>query len=50
MFHAIGKLIFDILHFQGGRCGIYGANCTEWIISMEVFVYFYMKLINDHCI
>ncbi|XP_074573623.1 long chain acyl-CoA synthetase 4-like [Curcuma longa] len=20
---------------QGGRCGIYGANCTEWIISME---------------
>ncbi|KAK1276665.1 Long chain acyl-CoA synthetase 4 [Acorus gramineus] len=20
---------------QGGRCGIYGANCTEWIMSME---------------
>ncbi|XP_073109538.1 LOW QUALITY PROTEIN: long chain acyl-CoA synthetase 4 [Elaeis guineensis] len=20
---------------QGGRCGIYGANCPEWIISME---------------
>ncbi|KAG6471238.1 hypothetical protein ZIOFF_072347 [Zingiber officinale] len=20
---------------QGGRCGIYGANCTEWVISME---------------
>ncbi|GJN00872.1 hypothetical protein PR202_ga18094 [Eleusine coracana subsp. coracana] len=20
---------------QGGRCGIYGANCTEWIISMQ---------------
>nr|XP_029119085.1 long chain acyl-CoA synthetase 4 [Elaeis guineensis]XP_029119086.1 long chain acyl-CoA synthetase 4 [Elaeis guineensis] len=23
---------------QGGRCGIYGANCPEWIISMEVLV------------
>jgi hypothetical protein len=21
---------------QGGRCGIYGANCSEWIIAMEV--------------
>ncbi|KAL9230950.1 hypothetical protein vseg_006233 [Gypsophila vaccaria] len=20
---------------QGGRCGIYGANCPEWVISME---------------
>ncbi|KAL3499226.1 hypothetical protein ACH5RR_038319 [Cinchona calisaya] len=20
---------------EGGRCGIYGANCAEWIISME---------------
>ncbi|XP_042442444.1 long chain acyl-CoA synthetase 4-like [Zingiber officinale] len=20
---------------QGGRCGIYGANCSEWVISME---------------
>ncbi|XXG82342.1 hypothetical protein AAC387_Pa10g0314 [Persea americana] len=20
---------------QGGRCGIYGANCPEWLISME---------------
>ncbi|KAF8413319.1 hypothetical protein HHK36_001297 [Tetracentron sinense] len=20
---------------QGGRCGIYGANCAEWIMSME---------------
>lgn len=20
---------------QGGRCGIYGANCSEWIISMQ---------------
>ncbi|KAL5999018.1 hypothetical protein ACLOJK_009968 [Asimina triloba] len=21
---------------KGGRCGIYGANCPEWIISMEI--------------
>ncbi|CAL9117115.1 long chain acyl-CoA synthetase 4-like [Musa acuminata AAA Group] len=20
---------------QGGRCGIYGANCPEWVVSME---------------
>ncbi|RRT65520.1 hypothetical protein B296_00041018 [Ensete ventricosum] len=20
---------------QGGRCGIFGANCPEWVISME---------------
>ncbi|PKA64426.1 Long chain acyl-CoA synthetase 4 [Apostasia shenzhenica] len=20
---------------QGGRCGVYGANCPEWVISME---------------
>jgi hypothetical protein len=21
---------------QGGRCGIYGANSPEWVISMQV--------------
>ncbi|GMQ05723.1 hypothetical protein CsSME_00050630 [Camellia sinensis var. sinensis] len=24
---------------EGGRCGIYGANCPEWIMSMEVFIF-----------
>lgn len=27
----------NILLMQGGRCGIYGANCPEWVISMEVY-------------
>ncbi|KAH0910613.1 hypothetical protein HID58_033934 [Brassica napus] len=28
---------------EGGKCGIYGANCPEWIISMEV------KLLMQAC-
>lgn len=35
VFRAIWNLTID---FQGGRCGIYGANCPEWLISMEVLV------------
>jgi hypothetical protein len=23
-----------------GRCGIYGANCPEWFIAMEVRIYY----------
>jgi hypothetical protein len=25
---------------QKGRCGIYGANCPEWFIAMEVRIYY----------
>ncbi|KAL9271915.1 Long chain acyl-CoA synthetase 4-like protein [Drosera capensis] len=31
----LGKSIRAIGVGQGGRCGIYGVNCAEWIISME---------------
>jgi len=32
------NMIFPIFSsLQGGRCGIYGVNCPEWVISMEVF-------------
>lgn len=33
----IEELTFVVmLSLQGEKCGIYGANCPEWIISMEV--------------
>lgn len=22
-------------HMQGDKCGIYGANCTRWVVSMQ---------------
>ncbi|CAA6665862.1 unnamed protein product [Spirodela intermedia] len=31
----IGTSIRSCGVYQGGRCGIYGANCPEWIMSME---------------
>uniref|UniRef100_A0A0C9RQP3 Long-chain-fatty-acid--CoA ligase n=1 Tax=Wollemia nobilis TaxID=56998 RepID=A0A0C9RQP3_9CONI len=31
----IGSAIRSCGLEEGGRCGIYGANCPEWIISME---------------
>lgn len=36
-FGSFGSLCYgDCLMWQGGRCGIYGSNCPEWIIAMEV--------------
>jgi hypothetical protein len=37
MFHG-GKSRINCLfgYLQGGRCGIYGANCPEWVVSMQV--------------
>lgn len=35
-----------LLNLQGEKCGIYGANCTEWIISMEVISSLYASLIS----
>ncbi|KAK1320622.1 Long chain acyl-CoA synthetase 4 [Acorus calamus] len=32
---SVGNSIRSCGVSQGGRCGIYGANCTEWIMSME---------------
>ncbi|XP_009786376.1 long chain acyl-CoA synthetase 4-like [Nicotiana tabacum] len=31
----VGNAIRNCGVEQGGKCGIYGANCPEWIISME---------------
>ncbi|XP_012086726.1 long chain acyl-CoA synthetase 4 [Jatropha curcas] len=31
----VGNSIRSCSVEQGGKCGIYGANCPEWIISME---------------
>ncbi|XP_052170088.1 long chain acyl-CoA synthetase 4-like [Diospyros lotus] len=31
----VGKSIRSCGVEEGGRCGIYGANCPEWIMSME---------------
>lgn len=31
----LGNAIRSIGIEKGGKCGIYGANCSEWIISME---------------
>ncbi|KAL8499699.1 hypothetical protein ACS0TY_019611 [Phlomoides rotata] len=31
----IGSSIRSCGVTQGGRCGIYGANCTRWVISMQ---------------
>ncbi|KAG1367553.1 putative Long chain acyl-CoA synthetase 3 [Cocos nucifera] len=31
----VGASIRSLGVEQGGRCGIYGSNCPEWIISME---------------
>ncbi|EHA8586362.1 Acyl-coA synthetase family protein [Cocos nucifera] len=31
----IGASIRSLGVEQGGRCGIYGSNCPEWVISME---------------
>lgn len=28
--------LVNLTLMQGGRCGIYGANCPEWIMSMQV--------------
>ncbi|KAF5774757.1 putative long-chain-fatty-acid--CoA ligase [Helianthus annuus] len=31
-----------------GRCGIYGANCAEWVISMEVIYPTGMELVKKN--
>lgn len=36
-FYPMGIYVMEIVWCgQGGRCGIYGSNCPEWIIAMEV--------------
>jgi len=35
-FHLLLTKHFELVILQGSHCGIYGANCPEWIITMEV--------------
>ncbi|KAL2460191.1 Long chain acyl-CoA synthetase 2 [Abeliophyllum distichum] len=34
----------------GDRCGIYGANCPEWIIAMEIFCCIVQQACNGHAV
>jgi len=33
--------------YQGAHCGIYGSNCPEWVMAMQVTSFYFISFLSE---